>query len=127
MEALNRSWIDGDLDGMRGFLHPKIVMQLPGFSEEISGVDAVIQGFRDMVENASVRSFEARSPAVHVVDRTAIAAYAFTTVYRRDGARYESSGWDLWVFAKSAATWLAIWRTMIDVRDDVVDPDPHFD
>jgi hypothetical protein len=41
-----------------------------------------------------------------------VAQYPFEMVYEREGARWLSKGWDVWVFERREAKWIAIWRTI---------------
>jgi hypothetical protein len=41
-------------------------------------------------------------------------------IYERAGRRYRSSGRDLWVFQKQGETWIAVWRTMLDIKESEV-------
>jgi len=49
---------------------------------------------------------------------TAVASFAFEMIYQRGGTSYRSSGRDLWVFQQREGRWLAVWRTMLDLKDE---------
>ena len=103
---------------MRPLLHPEIVMVFPGFGGRISGRDAFLDGFVDFCENAHLLSFQEDEHQVDRFGEAAIASFRFDMVYEREGARYRSTGRDLWAFSRHAGEWLACWRTMIDVREE---------
>jgi hypothetical protein len=39
-------------------------------------------------------------------------------VYVRSGERYRASGRDLWVFEKLGDVWIAVWRAMLEMKED---------
>jgi hypothetical protein len=57
---------------------------------------------------------------VQVIGDTAVVTYRFDMIYEREKKREHSTGRDLWVFAQHGDQWLAVWRTMLDVVDEVV-------
>jgi hypothetical protein len=38
-------------------------------------------------------------------------------IYERDGARWRSTGRDIWTFEKTPEGWRAVWRTMLDLAE----------
>jgi ketosteroid isomerase-like protein len=118
LRKINRCWLEGRPHEMRQLLHPEICFLLPGGAGRISGQDAFITGFVDFCENARVVSFQ---EGEHQVDRfgdAAMATFHFEMVYERDGARYHTTGRDIWAFTHQSEHWLACWRTMVDVREE---------
>lgn len=120
MAALNQSWLDGRLDDLKQYFHPEIAMALPGFGATVVGADAVLEGFEDMVRTATVDSFDTGEPNIHVVGSSAVVSYSFDMVYARDENQYHSSGRDLWMFSFVDGDWKAIWRTMLDLNDELI-------
>jgi hypothetical protein len=120
MAALNQSWLEGRLDDLKQYFHPDIAMALPGFSATEAGADEVLEGFEDMVRTATVDLFETGEPHIHVVGSSAVVSYPFDIEYARDEKRYKSTGRDLWVFSFVNDGWKAIWRTMLDLHDELI-------
>lgn len=120
MAALNQSWLDGRLDDLKEYFHPEMAMASPGFGATAAGADAVLEGFEDMVRTTTVDSFDTGEPTIHVVGSSAVVSYSFDMVYVRDEKRYHSSGRDLWMFSFVDGSWKAIWRTMLDVNDELI-------
>lgn len=118
LRRINRAWLEGRPRDLLGFFHPDIVMQYPGFAGRAQGREELVNGFVEFCENARVHAFEEQEHQIDVVGPTAVASYAFTMLYEREGERYRSTGRDLWVFAREGTEWLAIWRTMLDLTDE---------
>jgi hypothetical protein len=121
LRRINQAWRDGRPDDLRPLFHPGVVMAYPGFAGQAEGREALLAGFADFCETARVHAFEESGHRIDVAGRTAVASFVFAMTYERDGQRYRSSGRDLWVFAEEAGQWLAVWRTMLDLKDDPVD------
>ena len=118
LRKINQCWLEGRPRDMSRHLHPEIVLIVPGFAGRISGRDAFIAGFVDFCENARVVSFQESEHQVDRFDDAAMATFHFDMVYERDGARYHTSGRDVWAFTHQTEEWLGCWRTMVDVREE---------
>jgi uncharacterized protein (TIGR02246 family) len=117
MREMNRAWMEGNAHDMERLVHPDVVMILPGFAGRVVGREAFIGGFRDFSENATVLQFREDDPQVDVVGGTAVVSVAYEMTYERSGGRYRATGRDMWVFEKRDRSWLAVWRTMLDVDE----------
>jgi hypothetical protein len=120
LRAINQAWLNGRPHEMSLLIHPDVTMVFPGFSGRIIGRDAFIAGFEEFCGSAKLRSFQDRDHQVDVVETTAVANFAFEMVYEREGSSYRATGRDLWVFARQDASWIAVWRTMLDLHEDPV-------
>ena len=118
MHKINRTWLEGKVDDLAPMLHPDITMAIPGFAGSVQGREAFLTGFRDFCENAKVHEYHEHAYHVDVAGETAVVTYPYEMVYERDGARYRSTGRDLWVFQSEAGKWIAVWRTMLDIQDE---------
>ena len=94
-------------------------MLLPG-GTRVEGRSLLVQSFVDMCENAQVHGFEESDRRVEALGETAVASFAFTIVYERDGEKYRSMGRDLWVFSRVDEDWKAVFRTMLDLAEEPV-------
>jgi hypothetical protein len=120
LRRINRGWLEGRPREMSGLIHPEIAFIMPGFGGRTRGAEAFIAGFEDFCREAKTRSFEETDHQVDVIGETAVASYAFTMVYEREGSTYRATGRDLWVFGRPAGQdgWVAVWRTMLDLREE---------
>ena len=56
-----------------------------------------------------------------MIGLTAVASYTFDMIYERDQRKYRATGRDLWMFSKSEDAWQAVWRTMLDMKEQEVE------
>ena len=74
--------------------------------------------FGDMARVIEYREFDLD---VQVIGHTAVVTFRFDMVYEREqNTREHSTGRDLWVFARHDDRWLVVWRTILDVVDEMV-------
>ena len=119
LRRINQAWLEGRPRDLAPLFDPGIIMRHPG--GRLEGRDTLVGGFVSFHESGRVHTFEHDEPQIDVVGDTAVASLAFTMIYEREGARYRSTGRDLWVFARDGGEWRAVWRTMLDVADDPAD------
>jgi Domain of unknown function (DUF4440) len=93
-------------------------MAFPGFTGRIQGRDAFLAGFRDFCANATVQEFREDDHQIDVAGDTAVGTFRYEMLYERSGKRYLATGRDLWVFQLQEGEWLAVWRTMMDPKED---------
>lgn len=125
LTRLNECWLEGRVDRMEPYLHPDVVMVLPGFTGRARGREEVLGGFREMVETADVRSFDETDRQVDVVGDTGVVSFAFDMVYAREGEAWRSTGRDLWVFRRAPDGWRAVWRVLLEREEEPVAPPPE--
>ena len=118
MAAINRAWRENHPKEMQPFLHPDITMALPGFSATVAGRDVLLSSFAEFCSNARVLQYDETDEQAHVIGDTAIVSFRFTMLYERASYRERSTGRDIWVFQRQNGRWLAVWRTMIDLKDE---------
>ena len=119
LRQINDAWVEGRADDLRKLFHPDIVMQYPGFTGAAEGADALLEGFEDFIKWARIISFDTFDWHAHAAGNTGVAGFVYEMVYERDGQSYRASGRDLWAFTHEGERWLAVWRTMLDVRESV--------
>jgi ketosteroid isomerase-like protein len=117
MHRVNRVWLDGQVEDLAPMVHPEIVMVFPGFMGRIEGQEEFLAGFRDFCQNARIHEFRDHDYQIDVAGDTAVVTFRYEMVYERSGERYHAIGRDLWVFENEGNTWLAVWRTMLDVEE----------
>ena len=112
MDRITHAWRSGQPDLMTSSLDEQIVMVAPDFSTRLRGRTALIETFRQFLDQAQVLSYQQGKLDIDRVGHVAIAQYPFEMTYRRDGSAWRSTGRDVWVFEQRGADWIAVWRTM---------------
>jgi ketosteroid isomerase-like protein len=120
MQDITQAWLEAKFAALESNVHAGVVMVFPGFSGRSQGRDALIRGFREFCESATVHEFHQEDLQIDIIGRTAAVSYSYRMLYKRAGAQYRSSGRDLWIFQLEGDKWLATWRTMLDVQEDSV-------
>ena len=117
MRAINQAWLQGRVDDMAAALHPEIVMVFPGFAGQMGGRERFVAGFRDFIQSATIDEFNQHDQQIDIVGDTAVYTVPYEMVYTLAGERYRASGRDFWIFRKEGGAWIAVWRTMMDVKE----------
>ena len=120
IRGMTQAWTTGQWEDLAEFFHADIVMEFPDFSAQTVGRAAMVDGFKEFCESAELHEFEESEVRVNVVGSTAVASYAFDTTFERDGRKYHGTGRDLWVLTKTDGKWQAVWRTMLDINEQVI-------
>ena len=102
---------------MKIYLHPDIVMKFPGFSGEIIGCETLIESFKEFCTNAKVIEYFESDELINVIGNSAVITFKFEMVYERTNYRDKSTGRDFWIFERQDNNWVAVWRTMLDLKD----------
>jgi nuclear transport factor 2 (NTF2) superfamily protein len=118
MRAINRAWLEGQIDKLAPVLHPDIIMVFPGFAGRIQGREEFLSGFRDFCQSAKIHEFREDDHHVDVAGETTVVTFRYEMVYERSGERFRSTGRDLWVFEGQTNSWIAVWCTMLDMEEN---------
>lgn len=118
LSRLIEAGMTGQLDELVSLLHDDVVMVFPGFAGRADGKAAVLAGFEEFSNTATVQGHEEQDQQIDIVGDVAVCSYRFIVTFERGGQAYRSTGRDLWVFRREAGTWRAIWRTMLDLADE---------
>ena len=113
LRVINEAWTSGNAEEMRQYLDERIVMAQPGFEERLVGRQACIESYEDFARRASIQSYEETQTTIDIMGDTAVASYHFVLDYEMGGNKHHEIGHDLFVFARSAGRWRAVWRTLI--------------
>jgi ketosteroid isomerase-like protein len=119
LSSINQAWLEGRPLDLEAVFDANVVMLVPG-GIRVEGRSLLVQSFVDMCENARVDAFEESGREVDVFGDAAIASFAFTMVYEREGEKYRSTGRDLWFFSRGDEGWKAVFRTMLDLAEEPV-------
>ena len=117
LTAINSAWRSGHPEEMEIYLHPQIIMKLPGFSGEIIGREVLINSFIEFCTNAQVLEYSESDEQINVIGNCAIATFKFEMIYERTKYRDKSNGRDFWIFERQGNNWTAVWRTMMDLNE----------
>ena len=118
MRLINGAWLRGRIEDLEPVLHADVVMLLPGWTGRVQGKQEFLAGFRDFLQSSKIHEFNEQDLQVDAAGSAAVITFRFEMVYERDGARFRSTGRDLWVFQKQGTGWVAVWRTMLDLEDN---------
>jgi hypothetical protein len=97
---------------MAPFIDEHVVMAFPGFVGFVEGRQTLVDSFTEFAREAQVHEYRQGEVRVDGSGDVAVAQHPFEMVYEREGARWRSTGWDVWVFRRRGAEWIAVWRTM---------------
>lgn len=122
MKRITDAWLNKRPEEMSRLLHEGIVMVHPGFSERAVGLTTVVASFKDFCENAVVHQWNQADPQLDVIGTVAVVSFAFEMVFERASQRRRSTGRDFWVFEKRKGEWIAVFRTMLDLKDEPLSP-----
>ncbi|MGH9773168.1 MAG: nuclear transport factor 2 family protein [Candidatus Acidiferrales bacterium] len=120
MQGINQAWLRNQITGLESKIHPDIVVVFPKFSGRSQGREAFIDAFRQFCQSTTVQEFRVEEQQIDVVGCTAAINYGYRMLYERSGVQYRSSGRDLWIFQLERGEWVAVWRTMLDIQEDIV-------
>ena len=124
VERLNAAWPAGDFDQLREILHPDVVLvaHRPGGGQRLVGRDAVIQSYREFVDQALIPKFELAEPEIDVFGATAIASCPYRIEYEIGGRRWTGGGHDLLVLQEGDSGWRVVWRTLLAGEEQEIAP-----
>jgi ketosteroid isomerase-like protein len=118
MRQINQAWLTGRVEDLAPLVHSEIVMVVPDFAGKIQGRERFLAGFRDFCQSAAIQEFREQDQQVDVAGDTAVITFRYEMVYVRSGERYRANGRDLWVFERQEGAWIAIWRAMLETKED---------
>ena len=120
MRQINQAWIEGRVEDLSPLVHPEIVFAFPDFVGKSQGREQFLAGFHDFCQNATIQQFNEHDHQVEVIGDTAVVTFRYDMIYERSAKRYRCTGRDLWVFQKQDKTWIAVWRTMLDMEENPI-------
>jgi len=112
MQDINQAWLHNHVAALESKVHADVVIVFPGFSGRSQGREALIAGFREFCESATVHEFQEEDQQIDVIGSTAVVSYNYRMLYERAGVQ------DLWIFQLEVGEWLATWRAMLDVQEN---------
>ena len=118
MRQFNQTWLKGRVEDLAPLVHPDVVMVLPDFAGKIQGREHLLAGFRDFCQSATIHEYQEHDQQVDVAGDTAVITFRYEMVYERSGERYRANGRDLWVFQEQEGRWIAVWRAMLEMKEN---------
>ncbi len=119
---INTAWRTGRPQEMAPYLDEHVVMAFPGFAGHLEGRQALLDSFAAFEREAHVHDYRQGEIRVDGSGGVAVAQYPFEMIYEREGARWLSKGWDVWVFERRGPEWIGVWRTMQALTEEPVGP-----
>lgn len=113
IRELNETWLRGRIDDLGQFFARDVVVAPPGDKHRVIGREAVVDSFRQFVEQAKTHRFDELDLQVDVVATNAVAVLEFAIRYEIEGLTYEERGRDILVMALSEGVWQIVWRTQV--------------
>lgn len=117
MSVINQAWRTNNPFAMSPHLHPDIIMKFPGFSGEVIGRDALLESFKEFTTNARVLEYQESNEQIDVIGDCAVVTFQFEMLYERATYQERSKGRDLWIFHRISDSWVAVWRTMMELEE----------
>jgi len=118
LQRINAAWLQGELENLADVLHEHMVIVPPGFQQRIEGAAACAEGYEQFARAATVQAYEESDAHVEVFGATAVVNYRYELTYTMEGASYQDTGHDLYVFVHRDGRWQAVWRTLVPVGGD---------
>ena len=121
LAAIQATWREKRPRDMTPYLHPDVTIALPGSGAMVKGRDFLISTFVQFAAVANVLEYRESDLDVQVIGEAAVVIFRFDMTYQREQQpREHSTGRDLWFFSRQDGRWVAVWRTILDVVDEVV-------
>jgi uncharacterized protein (TIGR02246 family) len=113
LRKLSAAWQNRRYEELANLLDEQIIMVLPAFSGRLEGREAVVDSYREFMENATVSDYQEDLPTIDVWGDTAIASYHWEMTWVGAGKIEHGAGYDAFVFSRNGdGSWRAVWRTM---------------
>lgn len=78
----------------------------------------MIAGFDEWCSNARVIEYNERDEQIQIVGSVGFVSFRFDLHCERAAYSERSTGRDIWAFELTDGKWLAIWRTMVDLKEE---------
>ena len=118
MRQINQAWLRAGSKTLRRWCIRKLSWSFPISPGRFRAGREFLAGFRDFCQNATIQEFHEHDQQVDVVGDTAVITFRYGMVYERSGERYRATGRDLWVFRQQDGVWIAVWRAMLEMKED---------
>jgi len=113
VEHLFEYWVTKQFNKIEQFVHNHAVMIEPGTQNRLTGTNALIENYRDFIEEAEVFDYSIPSLQVDIIDDTGIAYLSYRLKYQVESTRYDEMNDEILVFRQQNRNWKIIWRTQL--------------
>lgn len=118
VSRLNEAWPARRWDELLDVLDPDVVVAPTDGGPRVIGRAAVIDSYRDFLDQAVLHDFEMGRAAIDVFGNTAVAVCPYTVDYEIESGRWRESGRDVLVLRCAGATWSVVWRTVLTREEE---------
>lgn len=114
VRRLNAAWPAGRLEELAGLFDPAVVLvHLDPGAGRLTGRDAVVDSYRQFLDQAELHRFEMDAVDADVFGTTAVASCTYTVDYGLEGGRWVESGRELLVLRSGDPGWRIVWRAVV--------------
>ena len=113
IDNINRIWLQGDPEDLRRYFHPDVVIQPPGDTPRVYGIDACIASYIEFRSEARIQRFTPGDAEIDVFGDTAVATYRYEIVYELRQEKFDELAGELLVLLRSEDGWRIVWRTLL--------------
>jgi ketosteroid isomerase-like protein len=110
VESINRAWKSGRTDDLAAYFAPDMVIVGPDYQVLARGADACVASYRDFLRVSVVHDYDQSELSVHETGGVAVVTYRWDMDFEQGGKRSREAGTDLFVLARQAERWQAVWR-----------------
>lgn len=114
IDNINRIWLQGDPEDLRRYFHPDVVIQPPGDTPRVYGMDACVASYAEFRREARIQRFTPGDAEIDVFGDTAVATYRYEIVYELQQQKFDELAGELLVLLRSGDGWRIVWRTMLN-------------
>jgi uncharacterized protein (TIGR02246 family) len=107
---IDAAWRLKQFDGLADCFHEDAIIVGPGYAEVTRGRERCAESYRDFASSATVLSYSASSPSLHVWGTTAIYTYSWEMQYQAQEGVSHEAGTDQLVFGLVDGRWQVVWR-----------------
>lgn len=113
IDNINRVWLQGDPQDLRQFFHPDVVVQPPGESPRVYGIEACVSSYAEFRSQARIQRFTPGDAEIDVFGDTAVATYRYEIAYILGDEAFDKTAGELLVLMHGDDGWRIIWRTLL--------------
>lgn len=111
VEHLFENWMNKQFEKLEQYFHNQAVMIEAGTENRLKGTAAIIENYRDFIEDADIDDYSITKLSVDLFEETATAYFSYRIKYRVENTKYDESNTDILVFRKHNRHWQIVWRT----------------
>jgi uncharacterized protein (TIGR02246 family) len=110
VRRINAAWLEGHPEQLPELFHDRVVVVGPDGTRYGEGKDAVVESYRQFIQQATIGDFRESDGKVDLHDTVAVVSYRFDIEYTIEGKTSREHGREVMVLEKHDGRWLAVWR-----------------